>query len=546
MKKTNNNIKRLLITLVVSLVLVVPTFLFVGCGGSNTVFVAISAGHAHSMAICEDGNVWTWGHGGSGRLGHGNTTGVNVPTVVAGLSDITAIAAGGEHSMALGADGRVWAWGRNASGQLGLGADAADVVSIPTVVAGLANIQEIAAGAAHSMALGTDGRVWTWGDNYVGQLGHGTTGEGTNVSVPTVVEIFAGEEFGAVHGISTGMWHSTAVVTYTEYVETPIAIELTAAYGLLDGMGFGVALLDQEDKDYLANYALIFEQLTEGLTAVMLRDGFDASNEVTEADIEEFVEVFVFSSLTAAEEALIVISDCNDEFYGFTVALGTAVRYGNVVIIGLTSDIVDTVLGLSVRRDVFTGRRAFTWGSGGLGQLGHGSPPSDVYEPRRVEGIRITVQGSLVRVSVDTISAGSNHTVALDTSGNFWTWGANDNGQLARTGVPYNPVMLAQTSPIVTVSAGGYHNIALDNRGIVVVWGEGAQGQLGTGDNNRRINPVELLASEVFNFVAVSAGGQHSLMLEDNGQIWAFGNGANGRLGLGNTDSHSTPQRVSV
>jgi hypothetical protein len=73
------------------------------------------------------------------------------------LSGVTAIAAGAAHSLALKSDGIVIAWGWNSSGQI-------------TVPPGLANVVAIAAGAAHSLALKSDGTVVGWGDNTCGQI----------------------------------------------------------------------------------------------------------------------------------------------------------------------------------------------------------------------------------------------------------------------------------------------------------------------------------------------------------------------------------------
>src|SRR4029078_11080626 len=86
------------------------------------------------------------------------------------LSGIVAVAAGDIHSLALGADGRVWVWGENYSGQLGL-AESVRQQPTPTLLPGLTNVMAIAARSSHSLALLADGSVWAWGANYQGQLG---------------------------------------------------------------------------------------------------------------------------------------------------------------------------------------------------------------------------------------------------------------------------------------------------------------------------------------------------------------------------------------
>jgi YD repeat-containing protein len=154
--------------------------------GLNDV-VAIAAGDDHSMALRNDGSVWTWGYNRNGEVGDGSTTNRVSPVAVTGVGEVTAIAAGTNHSLALRSDGTAWAWGRNANGQLG---DTTNTTSTsPVQVAGLGQLSTIAAGDNHSLASASDGTIWTWGRNFRGQLGDGTT---TNRSTPTAVEGLSG------------------------------------------------------------------------------------------------------------------------------------------------------------------------------------------------------------------------------------------------------------------------------------------------------------------------------------------------------------------
>ena len=92
---------------------------------------------------------------------------------VQNLNGVIAVAAGGEQSLALKSDGTVWAWGRNDVGQLGDGTTAER--HTPVQVHTLNGVTAIAAGQAHNLALKSDGTVWAWGGNDAGQLGDGTT-----------------------------------------------------------------------------------------------------------------------------------------------------------------------------------------------------------------------------------------------------------------------------------------------------------------------------------------------------------------------------------
>jgi len=128
--------------------------------------VSIATGSTHTVALKDDGTVWSWGFHGTSHSG--------LIHQVQNLSNVTAVAAGGRHSVALKSDGTVWAWGANLSGQLGDGTTSPHQY-FPVQVQNLNNIISIAAGQGHSVALKSDGTVWTWGGNPCGQLGDGTT-----------------------------------------------------------------------------------------------------------------------------------------------------------------------------------------------------------------------------------------------------------------------------------------------------------------------------------------------------------------------------------
>jgi len=141
-----------------------------------TGIIAVSCGASHSLALKDDGTVWTWGRNSNGQLGDGTTIDRTTPVQVIGLTNVIAIAGCGAeaiHSLALKSDGTVWSWGTNTQGELGDGTN--DERHVPGQVSGLTGVTKISGGESHSMALKNDGTVWTWGSNFFGQLGDGTT-----------------------------------------------------------------------------------------------------------------------------------------------------------------------------------------------------------------------------------------------------------------------------------------------------------------------------------------------------------------------------------
>jgi alpha-tubulin suppressor-like RCC1 family protein len=114
---------------------------------------AIAAGDDHALALLGDGEVSAWGGNGAGQLGNGTEGGTsNLPTVVPGLSGVTAVAAGAHHSLALLSGGSVLAWGYNPDGQLGNGSNINSPV--PVAVKGIGEVAGIAGGGSHSLSFG--------------------------------------------------------------------------------------------------------------------------------------------------------------------------------------------------------------------------------------------------------------------------------------------------------------------------------------------------------------------------------------------------------
>jgi alpha-tubulin suppressor-like RCC1 family protein len=136
-----------------------------------TNIVKIASGLNHSLAIDANGSLWAWGDNEFGQLGDGGMDdGSNVPMHVLGMSNsVVDVASGYNHSVAVKTDGTVWTWGYNASGQLGIGNT--DNTNIPVQVEGLpTNAVAVAAGYNHTLALLSDGTVWAWGDDFFNQL----------------------------------------------------------------------------------------------------------------------------------------------------------------------------------------------------------------------------------------------------------------------------------------------------------------------------------------------------------------------------------------
>jgi alpha-tubulin suppressor-like RCC1 family protein len=179
----------------------VTTFL----GGTN--WKQVSAGSDHCAAIKTDGTLWTWGNNAFGQLGD-DTAGSNRLTPVttfAGGTNWKQVSSGGAYTAAIKTDGTLWSWGQNYYGQLGSYTEQIDIFTPITTFAGGTNWKQVAGGGFHTAAIKTDGTLWTWGRNY------GQIGDNTVVTRSTPVTTFAGGT--NWKQVSGGRQHTVAIKT---------------------------------------------------------------------------------------------------------------------------------------------------------------------------------------------------------------------------------------------------------------------------------------------------------------------------------------------
>jgi alpha-tubulin suppressor-like RCC1 family protein len=173
-------------------------------GGTN--WKSIAGGGFHTIALKTDGSLWTWGRNSYGQLGVNNTTSRSTPvTTLLGGNNWKSIAGGNSHTVALKTDGSLWTWGRNSYGQLGVN-DTTNRLTPVTTLLGGTNWKSIAGGDFHIIALKTDGSLWTWGNNFSGQLGVNNT---TDRSTP-VTTLLGGNNWKSIAG---GFYHTIALKT---------------------------------------------------------------------------------------------------------------------------------------------------------------------------------------------------------------------------------------------------------------------------------------------------------------------------------------------
>ena len=171
--------------------------------GVDTSWLSASAGTRHSMAVKTDGTLWAFGHNGNGRTGLGTVVGNTlVPTQVGVDTDWAFVVAGLEHTLAIKTTGTLWSFGDNERGETGLGVTIGNTL-VPTQVGVDTDWLFATTQDRHSLVIKTTGTLWTFGDNEDGRTGLGT-GAGDTL-VPTQVGVdtdWASAAAGTSHSVA--------------------------------------------------------------------------------------------------------------------------------------------------------------------------------------------------------------------------------------------------------------------------------------------------------------------------------------------------------
>lgn len=184
----------------------------------------------------------------------------------------------------------------------------------------------------------------------------------------------------------------------------------------------------------------------------------------------------------------------------------------------------------------------FAWGDNAWGQLGLENVPN-VASPTQVkEGVKFK------GIAAGTC-ANESFSLAIDENGNLWSWGYNRYGQLGNGTTSRSkklPYQITQNIEFNQISAGENHCLALDNEGNIWSWGLNSFGQLGNGTTTAVYKPTKITIDGDVKFVQISAGMTHSLAIDESGNLWSWGDNGNGQLGGETTSSVTVPKKVEV
>ncbi|NXO36214.1 RCBT2 protein, partial [Locustella ochotensis] len=185
----------------------------------------------------------------------------------------------------------------------------------------------------------------------------------------------------------------------------------------------------------------------------------------------------------------------------------------------------------------------YTWGHNAYSQLGNGTTNHGF--------VPCQVSTNLVNKKVIEVACGSHHSMVLTSDGEVYTWGYNNSGQVgsgstANQPIPRRVTSCLQNKIVVNIACGQMCSMAVVENGEVYVWGYNGNGQLGLGSSGNQPTPCRIAALQGIRVQRVACGYAHTLVLTDEGQIYAWGANSYGQLGTGNKSNQSYPTTVVV
>jgi hypothetical protein len=211
--------------------------------------------------------------------------------------------------------------------------------------------------------------------------------------------------------------------------------------------------------------------------------------------------------------------------------------------------VVSIAGGLNTAYALLSNGHVVAWGKNSYGQSGKapGIAGNAIYQPMLIHGLS----------DITAISAGDRGALALKANGTVWAWGENNYGQLGPSGPtghrgvkgnPWSdlPVRVSHLPPITMIASGGNDDVAVDASGNVYTWGRNEFGELGKGtiDPNNGRHPAPHMVAGLNNIVSVGGEGPTTLAVDASGNVYAFGDNKFGEVGDGMTANTGTPMLV--
>ena len=547
--------------------------------------LSVSCGSKHMMAITNEGTAWAWGHGEHGKLGLGHTYDTYDPTAILALERdfIVAGSCGSSHTAAVDDSGNLYTWGNGSFGRLGHSEEMTELE--PRLLmyfkrqcdhsgGGIPFITQVACGTMHTLAITNLGKLYSWGGGMYGKLG---LGDDKNRLEPTPCLHLQNEK---VTQIATGMFHSIVLTASGDVysfgfggtLNSRMGLGSSAEEDLLKGPestmffvptkieqwpGSALQMVRSESEINQTSYALTFtgrlrvnEDKDDGnisamqtgheLSAmdIMMLDASLTSHTVIQVATGRHHTLFLtyhgnMYSCGENESGQLGLGHQHDKITPQRISLGVGDARIRMIACGARFCVATTARGT-----------AFSWGECKNGQLGTGRTIGFEMQPTMLESAKSW--------RFESIACGEEHTGAITTKGNLVVWGLNELGQLgvdSAEKIIHTPAKVSgeiEHIRVTKLSLGMTHSACVTADGALYTWGNGWYGKLGHGNNRGFRSPhlVDYLSEE--NIVDVSCGAYHTLAVSKEGSVFSFGRG-DYRLGHGAVTSNvSEPKLIST
>lgn len=170
--------------------------------------------------------------------------------------------------------------------------------------------------------------------------------------------------------------------------------------------------------------------------------------------------------------------------------------------------------------------KLYAFGSGDYGRLGHG----DNQPKKSAKLVEILRDKNLTK-----FACGPRHTLALAADGTVYSWGYGGDGQLGHGDFQLQTmpaqIKALQGEHIVDITCGDKHSAVLTSGGDVFTWGDGSLGQLGLGDFRKQHTPHRVMELQGKMILQISCGAYHTACIDKDEKVYTWGQGGSGRLG---------------
>jgi alpha-tubulin suppressor-like RCC1 family protein len=455
----------------------------------SALWTAVSAGEEHTCAIRADGTLWCWGEDYSGQVGDGmsgSSAGNRLaPSAVLAGQTFTAVAAGASHSCAIDSTGKLWCWGNSASGQVGGGT--LGVQATPVAIGTDTDWKSVSAGLSHTCATKTDGRIFCWGDNQSGEIGLGVGGP---VFSPT----------------NTNTGSDWLTLDAGEYADC------------------GVKKSDRSLWCWGWNY--------EGTLGVNHDDGsiVDAPENVDPgAAYADIAPGFYHSCGVRTDGSLRCWGDDGYGELGDGAISATPIDAPEMI--GPDSWL-QVVVGSSFSCGIESDGSLWCWGDDSYGEVGDPAAPNPAPAPHAVGAEKTWT----------LLAAGGTHACGIK-SGALYCWGSNTYGEAGQSpigGTVTAPRQVGTDTDWTFVVASAYNTCGL--RGTQLsCWGDDSNGQLGDGDTAAKAVPVRVGSAA---WTDVALADDHVCSVRVDGAIFCWGSNYYGALGDGTTNPSVVPEQI--